>query len=177
MPCLHAQDEHPDTPVEVHLPMIWKIISLDRNAKKDIGPSLRVGVIFQSKNRASFLNKEKIIEVLKRKNSNENSEQSIMIFPIEATDPKLLEEDILDADVNVLYITSLRAIDIKEIANIARRHKIRTFTGIAAYVSEGIAVGFDLKGEHTQMVINLTAARSEGADYPVYVLKLARVIK
>ena len=174
---LCGQDEHPDTAVKDHLPLIWKIISLDRNAKEDMGSHIRVGILFQKKNRVSVLNKESIVRLVEQRNRENPNSPSIHVTPIEITDTSLLENQLKTAEVNVLYITPLRGTAIEDIVHVTRSHGIRSFTGTASYVEEGVAVGFGIKGDGLQIIINLKASRNEGADYPLNVLRLAKVIK
>jgi hypothetical protein len=78
--------------------------------------------------------------------------------------------------VDVAYVCALRALDTSSIMLITRALGILSVTGEPGYVEEGLSVGADLRGNRAQLVINLTAARAEGADLPAQVLKLARIV-
>jgi len=77
---------------------------------------------------------------------------------------------------HVLYVAPLRSVSIEEIVAAARARGIHTWTGIPEYVERGLAVGIGLRGEHPLILVNLTAARAEGADISSQLLSIARVI-
>jgi hypothetical protein len=80
------------------------------------------------------------------------------------------------AYATVAYVCELRALDPTSIMHVTRELGILSVTGVPHYVEEGLSVGADLRGNRAQLVINLTAARAEGADLPAQVLKLARIV-
>ena len=62
----------------------------------------------------------------------------------------------------------LRTIDIGELASIARKRHVSTVitaSRIPGYVENGLAVGVGLKGRKPEILINLEAARAEGANF------------
>ncbi len=92
-----------------------------------------------------------------------------------------LEQDNIESllssdDVDILYVSPLRAYDIQEILNISRNNKIITITGIQNYCENGVSICVGQKGGNPQIIINLTSAQLEGADLSSQILKLAKVI-
>ena len=71
----------------------------------------------------------------------------------------------------------LRAFDLAAITDWARKSRIVTLTGIPAFVDRGVSVGIDLQGGKPRILINLQAARAEGADFDSGLLKLARIVE
>lgn len=173
---LIGQDERPDTSVDVHLPLIFKILSLDRNVADDMGSEARMGVLFQPKYRSSYLNKENVMGFMKEYDQARNEPQ-VRCEPMELNDLSDLEAQLKAGRIEALYLTPLRAVDLVALTAMARKYGVRTFTGVSAYTIEGVAVAIGLKGDNPQMIINLKAARGEGADYSSYVLRLAKVIQ
>jgi hypothetical protein len=79
--------------------------------------------------------------------------------------------------IDALYFAQLRAVDVRTLTKWSEDHQLRTLTGIPEYVDKGVAVSVRLKGERPQIVINLPAARREGADYGAQLLRLAQVLR
>lgn len=77
---------------------------------------------------------------------------------------------------HVLYVAPLRSVSIEAVAAAARGQGIHTWTGIPEYVERGLAVGIGLRGERPLILVNLTAARAEGADISSQLLSISRVI-
>jgi len=91
-------------------------------------------------------------------------------------DTEYLEYTIERENIDVLYLTQLRAVEIGDIAKLSRKKQIVTLTGIPDYVKAGVAVGVDIKEEQPQILINLPASKAEGVDFSSQLLKLAKVI-
>jgi hypothetical protein len=80
-----------------------------------------------------------------------------------------------ESGCDVLYVTPLRARGVADIASAARARRMLTLSGDASYVAAGLAVGIAIAGNRPQIVINLTAAREQGADFSAQLLRLAVV--
>ena len=159
-------------PVSVQWALMVKILSFDRNMKPG---KVDVGVLFQSELRSSVVTKDELMATM------ESAAQSVgQRFHIAAIDigrghdlVKALDAESLD----VLYITPMRAFDLAAITDWARKSRIVTLTGIPAFVDRGVSVGIDLQGGKPRILINLQAARAEGADFDSGLLKLARIVE
>jgi hypothetical protein len=99
---------------------------------------------------------------------------------------RLVSIDIDDTDlasatsrenVDILYITPLRAAEIETITAVSRAEKIMTITGVPDYVELGLAVGIGEEGNKPLIIINLPTAKAEGADFSSKLLKLAKIIE
>jgi DNA topoisomerase VI subunit B len=111
----------------------------------------------------------------------ESSMKEIEDIPIRCMSIAMDETDLASAiskrKVDILYITPVRAVGIDYITAISRAKKIVTLTGVPEYVEAGIAVGIGIKGEKPQIIINLPAAKAEGANFSSELLNLAKIIK
>ena len=66
---------------------------------------------------------------------------------------------------------------MEKITNLSRDKKILTLTGVPDYVDSGLTVGIGTKGRKPRIIINLLAAKAEGADFSSGLLNLAKVVK
>ncbi len=170
----HAQEVA--APIPLQLALFFKILSFDRNLKSRVGDEIVIGIVYQNKFKTSFNIKEQVVKVM-----NKSSTKRIEDIPVRQVLIDIDDIDLASAisnnKVDVLYITPLSAVGIKEIIKVSRANKITTLTGVPVYVESGLAVGIGKKDEKPQIIINLPAAKAEGADFSSQLLKLAKVIK
>jgi len=162
-------------PIEVQYPLFLKILTFDRNFKNRVGDEIKLGIVFQSKFRGSNSIKDRFVQVM-----NEyliKSVEGIQINQILIDINKVnLEGFIARNEVDILYITPVRAFGINQITRVSRKENVLTITGIPDYVESGIAVGIGMKGNKPRIIINLPASKNEGCDFSSQLLKLAKVI-
>ncbi len=170
----HAQEMA--VPIDVQYLIFMKILGFDRNLDLASQAELRIGVIFQTKFNESLRTKELFIETAQKNQSIKVNNRQVILVPLEVAERDGVEKAIRDAGVSVLYVTPLRAFNIKDITAIARANKIVTLTGVPAYVSLGIAMGLDVKGDKPQILVNLAAAKAEGMNLSSQMLKLTKII-
>jgi hypothetical protein len=170
----HAQEMA--APIPLQLALFFKILPFDRNLKSRVGDEIVMGIVYQKKSRTSLNSKEEMVKVMNNFSVKEVEDIPIRQVLIDIDDVDLASA-ISNNKIDVLYITPLSAVGIKEITEISRANKITTLTGVPVYVESGLAVGIGTKDEKPQIIINLPAAKAEGADFSSQLLKLVKVIK
>lgn len=165
------------TPVELHHPLLLKILSFDRMLEQRAGPEIVVGVVYQARFRASYVVKETFMETATASPDAQVKGIPVRCVAIELGSTAAFADLLAQQQVDVLYIAPLRAVDIHDIALRTREHQTLTFTGVPSYVNDGLAVGIDLLENKPKIIINLPAARAEGAAFKAHLLKLAHVIQ
>jgi hypothetical protein len=162
-----------ELPVATQIPLLLKVLAFDRQLLASEHSEIVVGIVFQSGNRESSTAKTEAIRVI------EESRLAVAGRPVRAVaidlDREELETAMVAKHLCALYVTPLRAIDIADIAAAAQASKVRTLTGVPRYVARGIGVGVRLIGDRPKLMVNVTAARLEGADFSAELLKLAQV--
>lgn len=162
-------------PVEVQIPLFLKILTFDRNLKKRVGDEIVIGIVYQRKFKRSRMVKDQVVDVI-----GESSLWKVADIPVRQVSIDLDTVDLGSAvsknEIDILYITPMRALGMEKIADITRAKKIMTLTGVPDYVESRLAVGIGIKGRKPWIIINLSAARAEGADFSSQLLKLAKVI-
>jgi hypothetical protein len=158
-------------PVEVQVPLFIKILSFDRTlGSRPAGP-LIVGVLYQGEYRASADIASQVRRALK------DSGEDLRIVSIDLDHTPDLLNALSHQHLHVLYVSPLRAIDLKTVTITSRQVGVRTVTGVPKYVEDGLGIGIDLKGERPEIVVNLLASRAEGSDLDAQLLKLARIVR
>ena len=163
-------------PVETQFNLFLKILTFDRNLKARVGDELVIGLVYQGKFRVSLNARNEAVKALSKSPINKIEGIPIRQVSIDL-DESDLDSTVFKEGVDVLYISPLRAVVIKKITDLSRAKKITTLTGVPEYVESGLAVGIGTKGEKPLIIINLLAAKKEGADFSSQLLKLAKVIE
>ncbi len=171
-----AHSQTMDIPVETQFPIFMKILTYDRNLQQRGKDGLNILIVYQKNFRTSFLTQETIKEVLRKININKVENISIKFSYLDI-DEFSLQSEISRDKINAIYLCPLRGVSLESITSITRDRGVLSFTGISDYVESGIAIGFKLKSERTQIIINLTAAKAERADFSSQLLKLCKVIE
>jgi hypothetical protein len=170
----HAQEMPVPAPMQASL--FTKILTFDRNLKARAGRELRIGVLYQKKVRSSLEAQEEFLRAMCGDPGRRIDGLPLNCVAIEWTSASEVEATLLRKGIRVLYVAPLRAVAIEEIVAISRAHKITTLTGVPEFVEKGIALGLMLRAERPLILVHLTAARAEGADFNSQLLKLARVL-
>lgn len=170
-----SQAQDMAVPVEIQYPLFLKILTFDRNLKTRVGKEIIIGIVYQGKFRSSLKTKDELVDVIKK-----SSIKNVHDIPIKQVSINIDENDLESTasklEIDVLYITPIRAVDIESITKLSRNKKIVTLTGVTDYVKAGISVVIDVKDNQPQIVINLPGAKDEGVDFSSQLLRLSKVI-
>jgi hypothetical protein len=164
-------------PVETQVPLLVKILNFDRNMMGRPDGDIVLGILYQRKFRTSANVAEEVREAVKRLPASAVGGRRVRSVAIDLDETPDLDAVLARQQVTVLYVTPLRAADLRLLMAAARTSRITTVTGVPEYVETGLAIGIGVKGERPEIVINLTASRAEGADLDAQLLKLARIVK
>lgn len=164
-------------PGRLQAELFVKILSYDRRLPESAGKDVVLGVLVQRRYRASLEAADDLVAGIAALEMPSASEPRLRPILVELDDGAGLGARLDELGVEVLYVTPLRALAIQEITAAARARGVRTLTGVPAYVREGLAIGLGVRGERPEILINLIAARAEGAELSSRLLGVARVIR
>lgn len=164
-------------PVDVQYPLFLKILTYDRALQERTGEELVVGVLYQERVRESWLAKDAFMEAMQASPIGSVQGVPVRAVPLTAARGPELAQALAEGEVDALYVTPMRAPAIDHIAHVTRARRITTLTGVPAYVEAGLAVGIGLDGRRPEILVNLEAARAEGADFKAPLLRLARIVE
>ena len=172
-----SQAQKIEVPVKLQIPLFLKILTFDRNLKARVGDEIVIGIVYQKKFRTSLNVKDEFANTMEELAVKSLKDIPIRSVSIDIDDQPDLARAISRDPIDILYITPLRAMEIRTIAAISRAKQVITLTGVPDYVESGIAVGLGIKDNKPQIIINLQAAKAEGADFNSQLLSLSKVIK
>jgi hypothetical protein len=162
---LPAMAVEPAVPAQVQAAIISKLWQFDRNFVPH-GRRFTLGVLYQAKFRISFVAAHDLCHEF------ESAQLAVRCVLVDISDDTASLQGI-----DAAYITPLRAVNVEALVAALRLRRIRTVTTVNEYVIAGAAVGLALRGDHAEIVVNLAAARAEGADFSSQLLRLARIVK
>jgi hypothetical protein len=163
-----------EIPVATQIPLFFKVLAFDRNVDAKQSNELVIAVAFQSGNRQSTTAKNEVTRVLADLTDADARTVRAVTIDLDRED---LRATLRDVHAAMLYVTPLRGVAIDDIATITREARVRTFTGVPKYISQGLAVGVRRLGDRPKLMVNLRVARLEGADFSAEFLKLAQVVQ
>jgi hypothetical protein len=83
----------------------------------------------------------------------------------------------MSAKVHVLYITPGMKKHLAKIVAHSRDKKIITISGVAEHLDKGVSIGILPKDDAYQIVLNLTGAEQEDAEFDAALHKLAKTMR
>jgi hypothetical protein len=164
-----------DLPVAVHLPILLKVLSFDRQLRVRAPQEVVVGVVYQGGNRTSVVAKDEVMQALQAAG---RVVEGLPMRPVAVDLDRGSLADALEArKLTHLYLTPLRATDVRALALLSREAHVTTMTGVSHYLDDGIGLGVGQRGGRLRILVNLEACRIEGAEFSAEVLKLAELVK
>ena len=164
-------------PLDLQYQLLTKIMSFDRNFKRRITNEVVIGVLYQRSSPESRAVMAEWVSVVHRSSAPSFEGLPPRTVPIEWTDEKSLDAALDRESINILYVTPLNDTPIAAIVSLCRARRITTVSGVPDYVTKGVALGFDLKADKVEILINLKSARAEGANFRSSLLRLVRVLE
>jgi hypothetical protein len=156
-----------EVPVNMQMPLFANIWKLDRTFKPR-SSQIVIAVLFQANNTVSSEARESAFSWVEKTGGMRMVDVTM--------DRPGWEEALLRVEADVFYVTPMRGANIERVASIARARQIRTMAGMTEYLKHGLSVGISVRNDRPLIVIDLEAARAEGASYQAQLLKLAEVV-
>ena len=158
-------------PVELQFSLFFRILTYDRSLPDRGANGVVIGVAYQGRLRASAL----VAEEALRQAPPPGFPFPVQYVAIDLDTTTDLAGALARAGCDVLYVAPLRAYRVADIAAAGQARRILTLTGVPDYVEAGLGVGIGLRGDRPEILVNLAAARAEGADFSATFLQLATV--
>jgi uncharacterized protein DUF4154 len=165
-------------PVDVQVPLLYKILTFDRKlGDRALGDDIVIAIIYQETFRPSVTARNQVQETARRIGASSILGHPVKWVSLELGEVTDLAAAFVKLQVDVIYVAPIRGVGLDRITAAAREKGVTSFTGVPEFVEKGIAVGIGLQRERAQILINLIAARAEGAEFGSQLLNLARVIE
>jgi hypothetical protein len=166
-----------DVPVEQQYSLFMKMLSFDKNLKDRAGNEIIIGILYQNNFKFSLDTKDNLMKAFNTSSVKDINKIPVRFTPIDIDEVTDLSAAVTKYAISVFYVTPLRAAHLSSIIGLARARQIRTITGVPEYVNSGLALGIGAKGGKPLILVNLSAAKMEGANLNSQLLKLAKIIE
>jgi len=161
--------------MEKQVSLLSRVVQFDRTFDARSENGLVVGVVFQAVYPPSVQEKDAFRSAVDRISFRDAQNRPVEIVEIDAGGN--LGENLDNAEVDILYVSRLQDVDLRQLTEVTRARGILTFSSQARYVEQGLAVALEPSSSDQPILINLTAVDSEGSDFRPGLLKMANVIQ
>lgn len=172
---LSAAAQEMPVPIDLQHNLFCKILSYDRTLTAEARDNIVIGIMYQSRYITSLNTVKQFSEAIEKTSGETISGKLVKYVHIDIMD-KDISEAVEEHNPDVLYVAPLRAVNIKDIAEVCRTREILSMTGVPEYCQQGISVGLGEMEGRPRIIINLAASRAEGANFSSLLLKLATII-
>jgi hypothetical protein len=170
-----AGAQEPAIPVDIHMSLLVKVLAYDRSLQNHNNDPIVLGIVHQCTWKVSQDVAREVRNVVKAY-AMKIAKRPIRVVPVVFTSVADFESVLNRQPIAVLYFAPLQGSLLEDLLSISRARQIHTITGVAEYVEAGVAVGIGEREDRPLILVNLPAARLEGADLSAQVLQFAKVI-
>jgi hypothetical protein len=167
-----------DVPARNQAQLVLRVLIYDRNLKVRAGEVVRVAVMFRAGDAASEAERDALLAAY-REGAHELVAQGLPV-KVEAvawSDAAGLAAQLGGRRFAALHAGRTLAPAAQELAQAARTAKTLGFAPALEMVESGLAVGLVPRGDRAGLVVNVAAARAEGADLDPVLLQMAEAVR
>lgn len=172
---LHAQEL--DVPMELQLRLFAKVLSFDRNLNERFKENINVAVLYQEKLRQSVLAKEQTKAFFDHNSWSEWDSTQATIHYIDVSDSGDVEEKLQANNIKIVLLLPVRNYDVARLAAVCRSIGATSLTPAPDYLKMGLSLSITLKSNKPSILLNLSAAKAEGADFSANLLNIATIVE
>lgn len=167
-----GNDQTYEVPANVQVSLVMKATPYCRALPEKLqGGAFVVGILYQEKNRASYLSMESLRDEFKKLNSTTKVELKFL---------KLGENGRPAADawtgLSAIFLTPMRSADLPYILGQTAAKDIWSIAVDPADCRRGATMSFELVDSRPKFMINLKSASAENCDFSSQLLKLAHTL-
>lgn len=156
-----------------------RVLAYDRNLKRrSNGKVAAIAILYQEGDQASeslSLDMSSAFEELTATSTID--ELPVRVATLAYNGAAELDKKLLQLHPVALYVCPGMADVLSAVSTVTRRRSILTITSTGAYVKSGLSIGLLRLEERPLIVVNLPAARAEGADLDAALLRIAEVLR
>lgn len=157
--------------------LLLRVLVYDRNLKSRAGGVVRVAVVFRPGDRGSEQRRDELVAALEEVSREVIAAGlPVQVLAVPYHDAADFEVRLGRAAPACAFVCTCLGPMVKDVARATRRHAVLSMSGSKEMVEGGLAIGLVNRGQRAGVVVNLRAARSEGADLDAALLGIAEVI-
>ena len=172
-----ASADNGSVPPELQAKLILTALTYDKNLEKTDTTELNIGLLYfpeSVQSREEVLNFSKTLEGFKDKKISGRSFHTVILT---YEDNGGLKKKIVDEHIDVLYIAQGEKKLVLNVLEATQAEKILSCSSRAEYVTTcGVTMAVGLKDNKPKIYLNLSSAKSEGADFSAKFLRVAEIV-
>ncbi len=172
-----AEVQEMSVPVNLQLRLLSRVLQFDRRFPENLGEEVVLGVLYQSRFRASLDAMSAARSALEEKANRFVGEVPLRVVALDMDEGLSLADALADRGIDVLYVAPLRSVEIRALSRISREGGVLTFTGVPEYLRMGLAVSVGSRRGRPEILINADAAAAEGVLFSSELLKIATLVE
>ena len=161
-------------PPELKLPLLIKVLSFDRGLESRANDVV-VAIVYQRQVPSSIRERDIWLDSAGAPLELRGARVRVVAIDYRGTDE--LISSLRDARATVVFLSSLRAVDVSTVAERVRVAGFRTATDAPAVAGRAASIGLLLRSGRPHIVINMPLAMREGSDFSSQLLRVAEVVK
>lgn len=173
-PALPLSAQEAGLPPELKLPLLIKVLSFDRGLEDRHGDAV-VAIVYQRQVPGSVRERDVWLEAARTPLHLRGARVRVVAIDYRSADQ--LVHSLREAHATVVFLSSLRAVDVPALAEDVRVAGFRTATDTPAVASRAASIGLLLRSGRPHIVINMPLALREGSDFSSQLLRVAEVVK
>jgi hypothetical protein len=158
--------------VERQVPILFKILTYDRNFEKKAGAELVIGIVYDPSNLDSAKATTELGNALYQSKDKTVKQLPVKYYTIEYVNNAALEAFVKEKGISVLYLAPGNTRNLTNILQLSQELRLTTLTGVPDYVRRGAAVGLAQGADRPQILVNLQSTRNEGSDFEASFLSM-----
>lgn len=167
----------PPVPSGDQFTLALKILTFDRALGARVGEEAVFGILYLESDPVSLRIKSEMEKIFASKKDVRIGKISVRPVSLALDRSTRWENDLKNAGVEIAYLAPMRHSILVRIIQLCRNSKITTIGSLPDHPSLGATVGFEPSGDRSAILINLKAAREEGADFNSRLLAMAKVFR
>jgi YfiR/HmsC-like len=170
-----SRGENLEVPARLQAGLIGKLALYDRNFLERAGSTVVIAIVVRPTDIESARAGAQIQGALRDLGPIAGLPHEEIILPWNG--PKGLSELCAQRKVAIVYVAPGLGTDVGAAVKALEGLSVLTIAGVAAYVSQGVVLGFELVSAQTKLVINLAQAKKQRVAFRAEVLKLMRIVQ
>jgi len=167
-----------DAPPRHQALLLLRVLAYDRNLKQRVGASAVVLVLYKAGDLGSESRRGSI------RTAFEEVAREVVVSGLDVRVEELAYRSAAEMEDRVealrpalAYLDRALEGSLPEITRVTRSHRILSADGSRSMVDGGVALGIVARGGRAVVLVNLPAARQEGADLDAALLSVAEVLR
>ena len=162
-------------PADKQALILLRSLAYDRNLPARAGDAVRIAALYRAGDAASEAAASDLVAAISKASPVSVAGRPVRVVSL-PYNADTLERDLGDAPTAALYLCGGLGGVAGPVMATTRKLAILSFTSEEEMVRGGLSIGLVRRGERAAILVNLVAARAEGADLSAELLRLAEVV-